>query len=64
MEQAIKGSRNGVAFRRPTFHIHWRRFCKRVMRNLEWYGRVKAARTLSMHGHKDIAKNLLEGQWK
>lgn len=64
MEQSLQSSRNGVAFRRPTFHIHWKLFCTRVLRSLEWYGRVRAARALSMHGYKEYAKNLLEEQWK
>ena len=64
MEQSLQSSTNGVAFRRPTFNRNVNRFLKRAMRNLEWYGRVRAARTLSMHGYKEYAKNLLEGAWK
>lgn len=64
MEQTLQSSRNGVAFRRPTFQIHWRRFIKRVWLSLEWAGRVKAARTLYAHGYHDIAKECMEGYWK
>ena len=64
MEQTLESSRNGVAFCRPTLHRNMKRFFSRVMRNIEWYGRAKAARALSMHGYHDVAKNLLEDQWK
>ena len=64
MEQSIQSRTDGIAFRRPTFHRNMRRFFGRVMRGLEWHGRVKAARTLARHGHYDVAKNLLEGSWK
>jgi hypothetical protein len=64
MEQSIQSRTDGIAFRRPTFHRNMRRFFSRVMRNIEWYGRAKAARTLAMHGHHDVAKNLLEDHWK
>ena len=60
MEQTLQSSRNGVAFRQPTFHIRWRRFCIRVLKGLEWHGRARAARTLGMHGYHEYAKNLLE----
>ena len=64
MEVSMQASRNGVAFRRPVFQRQFRRFFIRLGRALENYGRVKAARTLAFHGHYDVAKNLLEGQWK
>lgn len=64
MEQSLQSRTDGVAFRRPVFQRQFRRWCKRVWRNLEWYGRTRAARSLAMHGHTDIAKNLLEDHWK
>lgn len=64
MEVSIQARTDGVAFRRPVFHRQFRRFCKRIARGLENYGRVRAARALARHGHYDVAKNLLEGQWK
>jgi hypothetical protein len=64
MEQSLQSRTDGVAFRRPVFHLQWKRFTKRIWRNIEWYGRTKAARTLAMHGHHDVAKNLLEDHWK
>ena len=64
MQQSIQASTNGVAFRRPVFHIQCRRFAKRFMRQLEWIGRNRAASALIRQGYHDIAKNLLEGQWK
>jgi len=63
MEQTLQSSRNGVEFRQPTFNRDWKRFCKRIYRSLEWYGRSRAARTLSMHGYHEYSKNLLEGRW-
>jgi len=64
MEQSLQSRADGVAFRRPVFHIHCRKFLKRVWRNLEWYGRIRAARSLTRHGQYEIAKNLLEDHWK
>lgn len=64
MEQSLQGSTNGVAFRRPVFHMQFKRFTKRIWRSLEWYGRVKASRALTRHGHAELAKSLLEGSWK
>ena len=64
MEPSLHSRANRVAFRRPVCHMQFQRFTKRVWRNLEWYGRVKAARALTRHGHADLAKNLLEGSWK
>ena len=64
MEISIQAKTDGVAFRRPVFQRQFRRFLIRLARRLENYGRVKAARSLARHGHYDVAKNLLEGQWK
>lgn len=64
MEQSIQSSTNGVAFRRPVFHIQCRRFVKRLMRQLEWIGRRNAASQLARHGYHQYAKNLLEGAWR
>ena len=64
MDVSMQARTDGVTFRRPVFQRQFRRFCIRLVRALENYGRVKAARSLAFHGHYDIAKNLLEGQWK
>ena len=64
MEHSIQSRTDGVAFRRPTFDRNMKRFFARVMRNIEWYGRAKAAKALARHGHHDVAKTLLEGTWK
>ena len=64
MNQSIQSSTNGVAFRSPAFNRNVKRFFGRVMRNLTWYGRAKAARALVRHGYHDQAKNLLENNWK
>ena len=64
MDVSIQARTDGVAFRRPVFQRQLKGFCIRLVRGLENYGRVKAARSLAFHGHYDIAKNLLEGQWK
>lgn len=64
MDVSMQARTDGVAFRRPVFQRQFRRFCIRLVRALENFGRVKAARSLAFHGHYDIAKNLLEGQWK
>lgn len=64
MNVSIQASTNGVAFRRPVFQRQFRRFLIRLARGLENYGRARAARALARHGQYDVAKNLLEGQWK
>jgi len=64
MEQSIQSSTNDVAFRRPVFQIKCRRFAKRLYRQLEWYGRCRAASQLARHGYHEYAKNLLEGAWR
>ena len=64
MEQSLQSRNDGVAFRRPVFHLQFRHWIKRVWRSLEWYGRTKAARSLALSGHKELAKNLLERHWK
>lgn len=64
MQQSIQARTNGVAFRRPVFHAQCRRFARRLMRQLEWLGRRRAAAALSRQGYHEYAKNLLEGGWK
>ena len=64
MEISMQAKTDGVAFRRPVFQRQFRRFLIRLARGLENYGRVRAARALARHGQYDVAKNLLEGQWK
>ena len=64
MNQSIQSRIDGVVFRRPTLHRNMKRFFSRVMRNIEWYGRARAARALVRHGHYEYARNLLEGAGK
>ena len=64
MEQSMQSRSDGVSFCRPTLQRKTKQFFSRLMRNIEWYGRVKAARTLNLHGHNNIAKGLLEDHWK
>jgi len=64
MEQSIQSRSDGISFCRPTLQGKTKKFFSRLMRNIEWYGRVKAARTLNLHGYHEQAKNLLEDHWK
>ena len=64
MEHSLQSRSDGVSFCRPTLQRKTKQFFSRLMRNIEWYGRVKAAKTLNLHGYHGIAKNLLEDQWK
>jgi len=61
MEQSMQASRNGVAFRRPTFD--GTKILKNFWRGLMWrcelVGRAKAASELSRMGYHDQAKELM-----
>ena len=61
MEQSMQASRNGVAFRRPTFDGGrvLKNFWKGVAWRLELLGRSKAAAELSRMGYHDQAKELM-----
>ena len=61
MEQSMQASRNGVAFRRPTFDGAriLKNFWKGLMWRLELLGRAKAASELSRMGYHDQAKELM-----
>jgi len=61
MEQSMQSSRNGVAFRQPTFDGAriLKNFCKGVSWRLELLGRAKAASELSRMGYHNQAKELM-----
>jgi hypothetical protein len=63
MEQSMQASRNGVAFRRPTFNPGRvvKRMLKGLVRNLELMGRAKAAAELNRMGYHEQAKELMLG---
>ena len=61
MEQSMQASKNGVAFRRPTFD--GARILKNAWRGILWrlelLGRAKACAELCKMGYHDTAKNLM-----
>ena len=61
MEQSMQASRNGVAFRRPTFDGGriLKKFARGLIWRLELLGRAKAAAELSRMGYHDQAKALM-----
>lgn len=61
MEHSLQASRNGVAFRRPTFDGTRivKNFFRGVMWRLELLGRAKAAAELSRFGYHDQARALM-----